>query len=87
MFTIINEIGMVDGQIVYNQLGYTLSTDNINTININYDNTLGVWIETNKEELEAGTKDISEFFEVTPSILIARTIVSNNEGLNEIIDL
>jgi hypothetical protein len=55
-------------QMISEEIGYTTDIDNYNAIQNNYNATLGAFIETNKTELENGTKNISEFFQTTPIV-------------------
>jgi hypothetical protein len=88
MYTIINKIELEeDNNLKYTDFGYTTDETIINQINKDYDTTLGYWVETNKEELENGTKFISEFFDTTSLVYVARTGVNYSVSLPEITDI
>jgi hypothetical protein len=87
MYTIINKIEMINSVMTYTAVGYTTNTNDIDTINSNYDSTLGSWIESNKTELENGVKLISDFFNTTPKVHVARTTVSLTGDLIEITNI
>lgn len=88
MYTIINKIELEgDNSLKYTDFGYTTDETIINQINKDYDTTLGSWVETNKEELENGTKFISEFFDTTSLVYVARTGVNYEVSLPEITDI
>lgn len=88
MYTIVNKIeyDIVSG-VVYTPL-YYISEDNtsglVESINTDYDNSLGVWIEDNITDLESGVKDIEEFFITEPIVYVARTISSTTQSLTEL---
>lgn len=85
---IINKIEYIDGNVVYTPVGYTTDMVGVcDPINADYDSTLGAWVESNKTELEAGTKFISEFFDTTPIVHIAKTGVNYSVSLSEITDV
>jgi hypothetical protein len=85
--TIIHKVEYVTDKVVFTPIGYTTNTTDINTINSDYDSTLGAWIDTNKSALEAASKNISEFFAGTSYVHVARTEASNTTGLSEITDI
>ena len=88
MYTIINKIELEeDDSLKYTEFGYTTDETIINQINNDYYNTLGSWMETNKERLESDTKIISEFFETTSLVYIARTGVNYSVSLSEITNI
>lgn len=79
---IINKIEYINGEVVYTPVGYTTDMVGVcEVLNADHDSTLGAWVETNKTELETGTKFISEFFDSTPFVHIAKT------GVNYLVDL
>lgn len=88
MYTIVNKIeyDIVSG-VVYTPL-YYISEDNtsglVESINTDYDNSLGVWIEDNITDLESGVKDIEEFFITESIVYVARTISSTTQSLTEL---
>lgn len=87
MYTIINKIESIDSNLTYTPVGYTVDQDIVDTINNEYDSTLKNWIEINKADLENDILSISEFFNLTPKVHIARTSVSLIDDLIEITDL
>lgn len=90
MYCIVNKITCVDNKLVYTPVGYIDNNVSLcNQINLDYDNTLGNWIETNKTDLENSQKSISEYFVSDPIIHVAKTETTNIEGLEliEITDL
>tara|TARA_R110000744_G_scaffold23126_2_gene58773 strand:- start:650 stop:934 length:285 start_codon:yes stop_codon:yes gene_type:complete len=88
MYTIVNKIeyDIVSG-VVYTPL-YYISEDNtsglVESINTDYDNSLGVWIEDNITDLESGVKDIEEFFITEPIVYVARTNSTTTQSLTEL---
>lgn len=86
MYTIISKIEY-SGGVIYTPIGYTTDSTFINTINTDYQSSLGNWIETNKAALESGAVNTSEFFVDTPIVHSAMTTSSSVEGLTEITEL
>jgi hypothetical protein len=80
-YNIISKIEYIDGEVRYTPIGYTLDMNDVNIINNQYDNTLGLWVEENKTELENGTKSIGEFFSIVSIVYVARYITTSVEGM------
>ena len=87
MATIIDKIEYINGGIVYTPVGYSVDEVLCDTINSDYDSSLGSWLETNKTDLESGVKSISEFFDSTSVVHIAKTGTSYDVSLPEIKDI
>ena len=87
MATIISKIEYINGGIVYTPVGYSVDEVLCDTINSDYDSTLGNWVETNKTDLESGVKSISEFFDSTAFVYIAKTGTNYDVSLPEIKDI
>jgi hypothetical protein len=86
-YTVINKVEYVTDKVVFIPIGYTTNTTDINTINSDYDSTLGAWIDTNKSALEAASKNISEFFGGTSYVHVAREVTNYTDGMTEITDI
>lgn len=84
MYTIIHKIDYVNGAIRYTPDGYTTSKTDCDRINQEYDETFGKWMSDNEKALTAGNTNISEFFETTPAVYVARTTTTDVKGLTEI---
>jgi len=84
MYYIINKIEFINGVVVYTPVAYTTDLTLCSEINTAYDNTLGDWNNTNLAALEDGSVLISEFFETTPLVHIARTTSTEVGSLLEI---
>ena len=76
MHTLIDKIELIDNVMTYTEVAQTNDAVLIEEINLNYDSTLGQWIETNITGLEEGTILLEEFFNVTPLAYVARTTIS-----------
>lgn len=76
MHTLIDKIELIDNVMTYTEFAQTDDESLIEEINIEYDETLGNWISTNIIGLENGSTELSEFFEVTPLVYVARTTIS-----------
>ena len=76
MHTLIDKIELIDNVMTYIEVAQTEEESLIEEINLEYDTTLGNWIETNIIGLEEGTTVLSEFFNVTPLVHVARTTIS-----------
>tara|TARA_R110000851_G_scaffold202708_3_gene354503 strand:- start:719 stop:991 length:273 start_codon:yes stop_codon:yes gene_type:complete len=81
MYTLIDKIELIDDVMTYTEFAQTNDQSLIEEINLSYDSTLGAWIETNIVGLENGTTLLSEFFDVTPLVHVARTIINNGNDL------
>ena len=88
MYIVISKIELseIQGELKFSDYGYTTDISLQEEINLSYDNTLGLFIEENREGLENGTIDISSFFSNgVDHVFEARTVVydSNDlEGIN-----
>ena len=87
MTTIISKIEYINGGVVYTPVGYSVDEVLCDTINADYDSSLGNWVETNKADLENNLKSISEFFDSTPFVHIAKTGTNYDVSLPEITDI
>jgi len=87
MATIIDKIEYINRGVVYTPVGYCVDDAIITQINQDYNSTLNNWIETNRTDLESGVKYISEFFDSTPVVHIAKTGTSYDVSLPEITDI
>lgn len=78
MITIISKIELdSNGYLKYTDVGYTESSDVTNSINEEYDITLGKFIGENRTKLEIGVVDIHSFFDSTSFVYEARTQVDD----------
>ena len=87
MVCIVHKIDFHDGSVRYTPIGYTTDEEACATLNAEYDSTYEAWINDNKEALENGSKQISEFFDVTPVVHVAKTGTDTPGELEEIEDL
>lgn len=87
MATIISKIEYINGSVVYTPVGYSVDEVLCDTINADYDSSLGNWVETNKADLESNVKSISEFFASTPFVHIAKTVTNYDVSLPQITDI
>lgn len=85
IYTIINKTEIIQGVLIYTPFGYTNDNSIIDTINSDYDLTLGQWIEDNKTALNNATITLSDY--EGGSRYVARTTATNIEGLTEITNL
>ena len=76
MYTLINKIEILDNIMSHTEVAQTNDEVLIEEININYDATLGDWIETNIVGLEENTTLLSDFFDATPVVYVATTIIN-----------
>ena len=76
MHTLIDKIELIDNVMTYTEVAQTDDDVLIEEVNLEYDETLGNWTETNIIGLENGTTILSEFFNVTPLVYVARTTIS-----------
>lgn len=83
--TIIDKTEIIQGVLIYTTFGYTSDNSIIDTINSDYDLTLGKWIVDNKTDLINGTITLSDYEGVIG--YVARTTVTNIDGLTEITNL
>jgi hypothetical protein len=88
MNCIVHKVEYAGGKVTYTPVGYILDNDSLcDEVNAGYDSTLGSWGETNMSALEAGTKQISEFFDSTPFVHVAKTGVNYSVDLPEITNI
>jgi len=76
MHAVIDRIELIDNVMTYTEFAQTNDDALIEEINLEYDTTLGNWIETNIIGLEEGTTTLEEFFNVTPLVHVATTTIS-----------
>jgi hypothetical protein len=88
-YYIINKVHVINGGVVHTPIGFTLNINDVDTLNNNFDNTLGVWINANKSDLEQGIIQPTVFFESIPEVFYARQRTTDISGmnLNEITDI
>lgn len=84
---VIHKIEWVTDKVVFTPIGYSLDSTFCDTINADYDSTLGSWVTTNMVDLEASTTSISDFFGTTPIVHVARTHVTSTDGLTLITEV
>lgn len=83
MVTIINKIELEeDNNLLYTEIGYVIDQDIIDDINIQYDETLGMFLARNLTNLEKGNVDINSFFNDIPFVYEARTLINDIGDLN-----
>lgn len=89
IYTVIYKVQIIDNTLNYSVFGYTTDNTIIDSINSSYDTSLGEWIEENKDGLTDESITMSEFFiEYGGSyVYVARTTVTNIDGLTEITNL
>ena len=81
MKTIISKIELIDEKFLdYTDVGYTEDSEIINTINENYDNSLGLFLGENRTKIEIGIVSLTEFFDAIESVNEARTQTEEIEG-------
>ena len=81
MHTLIDKIELIESVMTYTEVAQTEEESLVEEINLEYDTTLGNWIETNIIGLEEGTTLLEEFFDVTPLVHVARTTISEHSDL------
>lgn len=87
-YCIIHKVEYIEGKVTYTSIGYVENNEQLcDDINNGYESTLGSWVETNMSALEAGTKQISEFFDSTPLVHTAKTDVNYSVSLPEITNI
>jgi hypothetical protein len=84
MYCIIDKIECIDGGVVFTPIGYTTNLILCDEINVAHDNSLGAWNTANLASLEDGSVLISEFFDTTPLLHIARTTTNSPTDLPEV---
>jgi hypothetical protein len=87
MYIVISKIELseIQGELKFSDYGYTTDTSLQEEINILYDDSLGSYIEQNKEGLENGTINISSFFSNSVDhVFEARTMVYDSNELDGI---
>lgn len=80
-YYIVEEIQFFNGEIIYINLGYVLSQNDANKVNISYDLYVN-WIDLNMNELINGTMQVSEYFISTPIVYSANLKTTCIDGLN-----
>ena len=76
MHTVIDKIELIDNVMTYTEVAQTNNESLVEEINLEYDTTLGNWIETNIIGLEEGATTLEVFFDETPLVHVARTTIS-----------
>lgn len=83
MITIITKIEQEPLNVVkFTEVGYTENSELIDSINKNYDETLGSFLAENRTKLENEEVSINTFFSETYYVNEARTEVNTLEGRN-----
>jgi hypothetical protein len=83
VITIITKIELESLNIVkFTEVGYTGDSELIDSINKNYDETLGSFLAENRTKLENEEINVSTFFSETDYVNEARTEVNTLEGRN-----
>lgn len=80
-YCIVNRIELVDGEVKHTPVGYVTDENDCNTLNSNYESTLGDWLRNNISGLENGTTLLSEYFNVTPINYNAYQTTTNIDGM------
>lgn len=65
----VEKIEYINNQVTYTKEKETEDKSEVSSIQENYNQTLGLWLEENKTDLQNGNKSIGEFFETTPFVL------------------
>jgi hypothetical protein len=81
MYIIVNRIELINNEVKFTPVGYITSENDANTINTNYENSLGIWLKNNVTELTNGTKSISEYFALNPIVYSAYQETTNISGM------
>jgi hypothetical protein len=82
MDTIISKIELEGtDSLKFTDYGTTTNPDIVIETNEIYDSTLGAFLGANRTKLEIGEVLISTFFETTPVVYEARTVVDNVDDL------
>jgi hypothetical protein len=89
MYNIINKIELINGVVVYTPIGYSTNTLDIQSINSTYESSFGDWIRNNKNDLESGNIQVSDYFNNNPICYTAYQQTTSIEGMNlsEITDI
>ena len=83
MITIIRKVELGENnETITTDVGYTTDKSLIDSINENYDSSLGKFFGENLTKLDNNVVSISDFFDVTSFVHRATTKVSNLEGLD-----
>jgi len=83
MITIIRKVELGENnETITTDVGYTTDKSLIDSINENYDSSLGKFFGENLTKLDNNVVSISDFFNVTSFVHRATTKVSNLEGLD-----
>jgi hypothetical protein len=87
-FCIVSKVEYTGGKVTYTPVNFIQNNEPLcMAINNDYDNTLGAWVETNKDDLESGAKQVSEFFDTTPYVHFAKETSSTSNNLTELTDI
>ena len=89
MYNIISKIEFINGTVEHTPIGYTINVSDYNSINSNYESTLGDWLRTNKTDLESGNIPVSDYFNNNPICYVAYQQTNNIDDMNltEITDI
>ena len=79
-YYLVHKIELISDAVTYTPIGYVNDLSDCDVVNSNYDSTLGSWVDVNKTSLESGATTMSDFFDSTPLVLIARTEVTSIDG-------
>ena len=83
MITIIRKVELGENnETITTDVGYTTDKSLIDSINIDYDSSLGKFFGENLTKLDNNVVSISDFFDVTSFVHRATTQVSSLEGLD-----
>jgi len=83
MITIIRKVELGENnETITTDVGYTTNKSLIDSINIDYDSSLGKFFGENLTKLDNNVVSISDFFDVTSFVYRATTQVSSLEGLD-----
>lgn len=83
MITIIRKVELGENnETITTDVGYTTDKSLIDSINIDYDSSLGKFFGENLTKLDNNVVSISDFFDVTGFVHRATTQVSSLEGLD-----
>ena len=81
MYIIVNKIEFINSEVKYTPIGYVTLKSDANTINTNYANGLGSWINSNLIELTNNTNSIEEYFILNPISYSANQETTNIDGM------
>jgi len=83
MITIISKIELEENNnLLYTEVGYTEDQNVTDSLNIQYDETLGQFLAKNRTKLQNKTITISDFFVEVSFVYEARTMVNEIDKLD-----